>query len=132
MKKRELKQRISELEQLLSQHEAEAKAYKHELDIAMGKLAALGKDFEPIEGVEYVEASAKPWGTYVKVDTDYIKKDKLDAVKNKLLIPLAKGLMDTGWVQFIVKDGLTPLDPGTVGAKLYVVPWEKAVRRRTK
>lgn len=77
------------------------------------------------------------YGNYVLVNQEQIREQEWRSteleIKKKLAESIAKGLLENDIVQFIVRqqDIFDPLNAfGSVGGKLYVVPWEYMARDR--
>ena len=80
--------------------------------------------------IECIEIKPQTWGTYEAFcGHQEFSKEQLDEIKRRLVSSLADGMMKWNLVQIIAHDGLTPISPATVGAKLYVVPWDKMVKK---
>lgn len=92
------------------------------------RLRLAGSMVETIDGptgkIQIIKAEAKAWGNYV---IGY-EINAIEEYKERLIRDIAAGLAESNVVQFIVKgaNDFYPLDQYmTVGAKLYVVPWEE-------
>lgn len=87
------------------------------------------QDMPEGKGIATLRWELKPetWGTYQIVDLDLGYIDP-EFIKEKVATEIAKGLIEKELVQFIVKDACM-FDPlsrfGTIGGKVYVVPWEQ-------
>ena len=81
--------------------------------------------------VQHVEAKPLIYGTYISLmhDTE-IPDETLSEIKKRLTEQLVRGLLDANMVQFIIHESDMPFEPQTVGAKLFVVPWENTVIKR--
>lgn len=80
------------------------------------------------------ELRPEPYGTYVGVHKSFIDEEGevLRGVKGDIIRTLVEGLIENDLVQMFVKDGDDPMYPfQTIGAKLYVVPWEQMPHKRT-
>ena len=137
MKKKKLKNIIEELE-------VELEAAKMGREMAEDKAEAYRKRFEEfgtnvetiedINGVKMLKWTMmpRPWGAYAAYSQDMpINKDE---IKKTLAYRIANGLIENNVVQFIDKPA-DPEDPignvSTLGAKLYVIPWDKVPHSRT-
>lgn len=132
MLQREIKQkdfRIGLLKNRIECLEEEKKKVEKRLEIA-------GAETETIEEgvgmVQIIRAEVIPYGTYTRVG-NYIHLDDLTSVKMELTREIAKALIDQNIVQFIIKEpGMHDGPFGdifqgykTIGAKLFVIPWEQ-------
>ena len=79
-----------------------------------------------------VEVHPESWGKYMVLSE--LDDEIIQGAKNTLIHDVAKGLVESGLVQFIIhEDRDTPLmedNTKTVGVKLFVVPWEQMCRRK--
>ena len=84
--------------------------------------------------IETIDIQPEPFGMYVMLDDGRMPDPELSQVtewaKGRLVHQIANALVEKNMVQFICRrhgDAVMydPLNPGTIGAKLYVVPWEK-------
>ena len=115
--------------------EEEKKKVEKRLEIA-------GTETETIEDevgtIQIIRAETIPYGSFTRVGND-IHLDDLESVKMELTREIAKALIDQSIVQFIIKkpgmyDGpFGDIFQGykTIGAKLYVIPWEQMRTGRT-
>ena len=137
MLQRKIKQkdfRIGLLKKRIECLEEEKKKVEKRLEIA-------GTETETIEEgagmVQIIRAEVIPYGTYTRVDK--MPLDELKFIKEKLTREIAKALIDQNIVQFIIKEpGMHDGSFGdifqeykTIGAKLYVIPWEQMRTGRT-
>ena len=137
MLQREIKQkdfRIGLLRNRVECLEEEKKKVEKRLEIA-------GTETETIEEgsgmVQIIRAEVIPYGTYARVDK--IALDELTFIKGELTREIAKALIEQNIVQFIIKEpgmydgpfGAIDQEYGTIGAKLYVIPWEQMRTGRT-
>ena len=114
--------------------EEEKKKVEKRLEIA-------GAETETIEEgvgmVQIIRPQAIPYGTYTRVDK--MPLDELKFIKEELTREIAKALIEQNIVQFIIKEpgmyggpfGEINQEYGTIGAKLYVIPWEQMRTGRT-
>ena len=79
-----------------------------------------------------VEVHPEAWGKYIVLSE--LDDELIESAKKELILKVAEGLVENGFVQFIIhEDQDTPFmqdSTKTVGVKLFVVPWEQMVRRR--
>jgi len=99
------------------------------------RLSKIGKNMKTVEPVSgYVrcikwELDPKQYGEYI-VSDGLEDPERVKLIKKKIAEGIARGLMENEIAQFIVRD-LHSCDPatdigfGTVGGKLYVIPWEQ-------
>lgn len=130
--RRELKEKIRNLEYL-------NKTYAWSLDDYRQKYKELEKRFQELgskvemfnlkgSGIECIEIEPQPWGQYCRL-AGYVPEAQMPAVKERLISQIVRGLMETNLVQIIDHSGWEPFEEKTIGAKLYVVPWEKLVKK---
>lgn len=75
----------------------------------------------------------QPWGKYAICRED-ISDEELEKLKESIVEGLVRGLIEKNLVQFILKERNTVFPIAefkTLGAKLYVVPWEQMPHERT-
>lgn len=82
------------------------------------------------------ELDPKEFGAYMRTIHDIHDPANLERFSEELIRGLVKGLMQEELVQMIIREpdfkNPDPLDIyGTIGAKIYVVPWEQMPHRRT-
>ena len=131
---REIHQRMLAEEQIAPEKES-AEYYKK-------RFMAFGSNVETVEGKGYIdmlkwEVQPEPWGHYARVDESFFQMGMEEAfrgLKGDLVRHLVDQLLENNLVQFYtrgydVKDIMYPM--GTIGAKLYVIPWEQMPHRRT-
>ena len=90
-------------------------------------------DIEYKDGIPVVTAEIKPmqYGTYMYYAED--SEANTQYFQNELAKQIVKGLMEQDIIQFIYHD--TDLFSNrfpTIGAKLFVIPWEQALRKPIK
>lgn len=100
-----------------------------------------GTNVETIEDRNIIEClkweiTPEQWGNYAVRNWDDMltNDDAYVKIKKILIDQIAEGLIDKNIVQFIVKEGSMisgPFGMPTVGAKLYLVPWEQMPHKRT-
>lgn len=136
-KKKQMKARIRELE-------AENKALKDENEELRKRFRTLGSHpglFGYRVGKKYrIETETGPmlvspniYGKYKQFNEDTLKEridDYIEIAKRELITELAEGLIDQDIVQIIVKQKEDYPFGGTatIGAKLYVIPWEQTIQ----
>ena len=137
------KARISELESQLHHERAEkeyatqqASEYKKRFQEFGSNVKTIGaKDGKLLTVLEW-EMKPEPYGTWAYYS------DKVpfppDWIKGKLVQNIAKGLIENDLVQFIFhsKDEEGPFggpffEQNTIGAKLFVIPWDQVPHERT-
>ncbi len=78
------------------------------------------------------EISPEIYGTYKRIDRIDLLSE--ETIKKELAMRIAEGLLDQELIQFICKE-TEPYDPlgrfATIGAKVYVVPWELMPHQRS-
>lgn len=130
MKRRSRKELIQEIKGLkASVALAESKAYdetKKRKDIE-GRFIELGNriDLKQTDAIACVEVKPIAFGQYANVTNGLPLADLIDEVKSRLVTGIARGLIEMNYVQIIYNDD-GPLGK-TIGAKLFVVPWEQTV-----
>ena len=137
--RRELKAKIRDLNyetQNLQMHLQASKIQISQLQEMYGRLhdrfARLGTQIESLDsGGTIQEIKIKPiqFGQYAILSDDFKAKEIPDVIKSQIVNDMVSQLLENAYVQFI-----TGIDnyPGavTLGAKIYVVPWEQMARRR--
>ena len=137
MLQREIKQKdftIGKLKIQIKCLEEEKKKVEKRLEIAGAETETIE---EGVGTVQIIRAQVIPYGTYVRVDK--IPLDELKFIKGELTREIAKALIEQNIVQFIIKEpgmydgpfGTIDQEYGTIGAKLYVIPWEQMRTGRT-
>lgn len=92
------------------------------------RLVRLGSSAFDQGGFTYVDVKPQPWGQYIALMEDTKITDiQWEEIKYKLTESIVKGLIEKKLVQFIFKDSDVPFAPQTIGAKLFVIPWEQTV-----
>ena len=127
----------------------ENKRLKYENDIYKRKIELLDRNYEKLkdrframgsapdieykEGIHVVTAEIKPmqYGSYIYYAED--SQEDNAYFQNELVKQIVKGLMDQDIVQFIYHeaDFFSNGFP-TIGAKLFVIPWEMALKKPIK
>ena len=138
--RRELKAKIRELEyetQCLQRHLQASKAEISRQHEMYGRLydrfIRLGTQIESLDSggtIQAIEIKPIPFGNYAILTDDFIAKEIRDVVKSQIVGDILSQLLEDGYVQFIT--GFDDcLGAVTLGAKMYVVPWEQMARGRT-
>ena len=123
--------------QLRRNAEAEIKAAEEKAERYKQKFRSIGSNVETIDpGPGKIKMlkwtiPTEQYGNYVLVNQEQIREEEWRSteleIKKKLVESIAKGLLENDIVQFIVRQpsAFDPLNVfGSVGGKLYVVPWE--------
>lgn len=124
----ELNVQISELRSKLYDAESEAERYKKRFKTLM-----FSEEMEPIRipntvGVVTANIEHIPYGMFITYDPE--KAVHIDTLKERLAIELARGMIDADMVKFIIRDEERWCTGyATIGAKLYVIPWEQLTER---
>ena len=134
--RRELKGRIKDLQFMVKCKEDKIKEVEEKYKGIEKRFQEMGSQIETLnvqgEGIKCIEVKPQAWGTYAMLapwHTD--SEEAMEALKDKLVKNIAKGLIDYNYVQFIHKDDTSPFGE-TFAAKLYVVPWDKLAKRTIK
>ena len=131
MKKKRLKERIEELEVELEAAKMAREMAEDKVNSYRKRFEELGRNVKTVEeipGANVLKWTIKPqpWGTYAAYVKDL--KPNMDVMRESLVSKIAKGLIENDIVQFIDKTGSDD-DPfnvmSTLGAKLYVIPWDR-------
>lgn len=138
--RKELKAKIAKLRSALSDLEISYRAVYNERDEIKAKLhkserrlMELGSRAEMHEvsgaGIECVDIKPEVYGTYFalhRLPDDSI----MDFLKEELARKVANALIENNLIQIILHDGKEhgPFESPTIGAKVYVIPWDKCVR----
>ena len=126
--RKELKQKIKTLESRISFLTYEKESMRSQRDKYAKRLDYLGSEGWRQLDISRVEIKPEPWGKYCILPQELdLNAEIIDEIKSRLVKDIASGLMESGMVQIIVHDGDIFYDKKTVGAKLFVVPWEKTV-----
>ena len=129
--RKELIEKIKTLKQQVLAAEYDARVANQEVQDLKTRMAVIGAtEVKTIDGVPFLEFSLtpKPFGTYLCCcNPGYLTDQSIVDIKNKLTENLVNGLLSSGMLQFIVRDGdcCDPLSMPVVGVKLYAVPWEQ-------
>ena len=129
--RRELKEQIRNLKFDLNSSKCDLDSMQTKYDDLKKRFADLGSKAESYDvkgdGIECIEVFPQAWGNYFCLARGLEDPDEIDHVKKRLISDIANGLMENNMIQFIMNDS-SPLGK-TMGAKLYVVPWDKMVRK---
>lgn len=131
--RRELKAKIRELNLKAISREAQLLTSKAEISQLHDRLNRLGTQIESLDSgdpIQMIEIKPIPFGQYAMLTDDFMVEEIPDVVKSQIVSNMLSQLLEQGYVQFI-----TGFDDCfgavTLGAKIYVVPWEQMARRRT-
>jgi len=130
-----MKNKIHDLEEKVESQKQTIAELNNENVVLRDRLTFIGTrtDLEQIDTYS-VEVEAIPYGMFSVVDmaNDWLFPKR---IKESLALRIADALMKNNLIQYVVRDGGTvPINNHcTVGAKLYVIPWEQTVigRKRT-
>ena len=129
--RKELKEKIRSLEYLNKVYRWNADNYCKKYEELKKRFQELGSKAEMFDlkgpGIECIEIEPQQWGQYSML-SDNIPDAALPQVKERLITQIARGLMEANLVQ-IINSEAGPFGGKTMGAKLYVVPWEKLVKK---
>lgn len=130
--RRELKAKIRELNYETQSLKAELSQLQEMYGRLYDRFARLGTQIESLDSggtIQKIEIKPIPFGQYAILSDDFKAKEIPDVIKSQIVNDMVSQLLENGYVQFI-----TGIDnyPGavTLGAKIYVVPWEQMTRRR--
>lgn len=129
--RRELKEKIRELNSDLKFEKSLVNEWMTSHDKLKKRLDDMGSRIETFEargGIQTIEIKPEAWGTYVMVNgLAEIPDEEMEQIKRKITNQIARGLIESSLVQFIAnRSDLNPYI--TVGAKVYVVPWDKLAK----
>lgn len=133
MKKKYIKERQRLLNELtikgqkLNIAKAEIEMLSDKLNKLSSRLETAGSEIETIDNVvgpmQVIHAEAQAWGQYFHKAS--FTEEELPQVKKLLIEDIVKGLAKANIIQFIIKRGEDPLLGVSIGAKLFVIPWEQ-------
>lgn len=133
MKKKYIRERQRLMGELLTKIQdlniarAEIEMLSDELKKLRSRLETAGSEIETIDSgagpIQVIHAEAETWGQYVCKDS--FTEEELPLVKERLIAEIVKGLAEANIVQFIFKRGEDPLPRASIGAKMFVIPWEQ-------
>lgn len=77
-----------------------------------------------------IEIKPIPFGQYATLTDEFMIEEIPDVIKSQIVSDMLSQLLEAGYVQFITNfdDCFKAV---TLGAKIYVVPWEQMARGRT-
>lgn len=119
--------------QLRRNAEAKIQAAEEKAERYQQKFRSIGSNVETIDpGPGKIKMlkwtiPTEQYGNYGIFDMRRVNEEDLQQIKEKLTESIARGLIENDIVQFIIRqrDIFDPLNEfGSVGGKLYVVPWE--------
>lgn len=125
--------------QLRRNAEAKIQAAEEKAERYQRRFRSIGSNVETIDpgpgGIKMLKWTipTEQYGNYGIFDMRRVNEEDLKRIKEKLAESIAKGLIENDIVQFIVRqrDIFDPLNEfGSVGGKLYVVPWEYMAHSR--
>lgn len=120
---RELKHKVKELEYDLDDVRLERNNLDHRLTLLGSRVETLGARGS---GIECIDIEPEPWGQYCVLRDN--EEPQMDEIKRRLVGRIAEGLMKSNNIQIIVHDDIFP-GRVTIGAKLYVIPWDQMAKR---
>ena len=112
-------------------------AEKRNLNLTQRRLRKAGMESETMDqgtgALRVITAESQAIGDYVKMNPAEMTDENIRMAERELAEKLAHELMDQNLVQFIIKQpgelvgpfGEKGPDYGTVGAKMFVIPWEE-------
>ena len=136
--KKKIKRKFNRLIERAAKAEQEAEYYrKRLLNIGSNMEVADVKDDHFITEVKW-SVNTQTWGHYIEFDHQILynspdRDEIFQSMKKQLVEKIATGLLERNIVQFIVHDPKDDpfLRMGTLGAKLFVIPWEQMPHKRT-
>ena len=131
--RRELKAKIQDLQMLLQASNTELSRLQELYGRLYDRFARLGTQIESLDSggtIQMIEIKPIPFGNYAILTDNLIAKEIRDVVKSQIVSDMLSQLLEQGYIQFL--NGFDDcLGAVTLGAKMYVVPWEQMARRRT-
>ena len=131
--RRELKAKIRELNYDLQTSKIAISQLQEIYGRLLDRFNRFGTQIESLDSgstIQMIEIKPIPFGQYAILSDDFKAKEIPDVIKSQIVNDMVSQLLENGYVQFI-----TGIDnyPGavTLGAKVYVVPWEQMTRRRS-
>jgi hypothetical protein len=131
--RRELKAKIRELNLKAISREGQLLASKAEISQLHDRLNRLGTQIESLDSgdpIQMIEIKPIPFGQYAMLTDEFMFKEIPDEIKNQIVNYMASQLLENAYVQFMIGTNNFTGEV-TLGAKIYVVPWEQMARRRT-
>ena len=136
-----LKGKVSKLARKNAALESRARQAEELADYYEKRFLAFGSNVETVsedtDAVKVLTWNLEPqvWGQYCAINPLIeMSWDVYEAIKTRLVESIVRGLLERNLVQFIVKNPDESFDPfsySTVGAKMYVVPWEQTPHEKT-
>ena len=131
--RRELKAKIRELNLKAISQEAQLLTSEAEISQLHDRLNRLGTQIESLDSgdpIQMIKIKPIPFEQYAMLTDDFMFKEIPDEIKSQIVNNMASQLLENAYVQFVI--GFNKfIGTVTLGAKIYVVPWEQMARRRT-
>ena len=133
--RRELKEKIKDLSFELRTAEYRLSTAIMGRDALKQRLTELGSKAENFDvrgsGMTCIEVEPKAWGSYCVIPYgEKMTEDDTEHLKEELARNIARGLMEENMIQIIDHhQDMDPLQGRTIAAKVYVVPWDKMVKK---
>ena len=131
--RRDLKAKIRELNLKAISREGQLLASKAEISQLHDRLNRLGTQIESLDSgdpIQMIEIKPIPFGQYAILADEFMFKEIPDAIKSQIVNYMASQFLENAYVQFMIGTNNFTGEV-TLGAKIYVVPWEQMARRRT-
>ena len=126
--RKELKEKIKTLKRKVQVLQSEADEAREKAKALSDRLVRLGSSAWEQADITHIDVKPTPWGSYISLmDNTAIPDDTMSEIKRRLTGQLVRGLLEANMVQFIIRESDLPFAPQTIGAKLFVIPWEKTV-----
>lgn len=127
--RRELKEQIKRLQLCIQEMMKDYTDLKDKHRKLSDRFDRAGNEWEPVDGIG-VSVNIKPeaWGQYLTLGDDPYAVYHEEYFLKKLTQDLVRAMLDNHYVQFYGHDGI--INGYTIGAKIYVVPWDKVVMLR--
>lgn len=98
-------------------------------------METIDKDINEVRCIEWT-LNPQAWGQYVALtpNMDVIPQEAMEDVKAELAMAIVEGAEKNGLIQYVTRGGSLsdPLDQAvSIGAKIYIVPWEQMPHRRS-
>ena len=129
--RRELKAKIQELNYETQSLKAKLSRLQEMYGRLLDRFNRLGTQIESLDSggtIRAIEIKPIPFGQYAIFSDDFVAKELPDVIKSQIVSEMVSQLLEDGYVQFMTGFNL---DRVTLGAKMYVVPWEQMAQRRT-
>ena len=130
--RRELKAKIRELNLKAISLKGQLLASEAEISQLHDRLNRLGTQIESLDSgdpIQMIEIKPIPFGQYAMLTDEFMFKEIPDAIKSQIVNYMASQLLENAYVQFMIGTNNFTGEV-TLGAKIYVVPWEQMARRR--